>query len=223
MDDIRIFLLAMKEGWRWQEDGFYFCEKWRLEDQLAGKSATRRTAEQLVKSMRSILEFLVFTMEIGEEFRDGKLPTLDTKIWIESGRKIMYEFFEKTMAANVLIQAKSALSDQVKVASLTQEVVRRLKHTRLELPHSSRMDVLESFSQKMSNSGHMNAFIKRILVAGICKYVRMVRNSQLDKNNKQFKSLHQPSGSSLSRFRRKILARQTWYKDKKRKLETKDQ
>ena len=79
----------------------------------------------MISAMSSLLSFLKFTMEIAEQFEDGKLPTLDTKIWMEN-RRVLYLFFEKTMAANVVIQAESALSEQVKLASLVQEVIRRL-------------------------------------------------------------------------------------------------
>ena len=70
----------------------------------------------MVKAMSSLLGFLEFTMEIGEQFPDNKLPTLDTKIWIQAGRRVLFEFFEKTMSANVVIQAESALSEQIKVS-----------------------------------------------------------------------------------------------------------
>ena len=81
MDDVRVFVLALKAGWRWDNDGLYFCKAWQDEDLLVGKSPTRRTGEQMVKAMSSILYFLTFTLEIGEDFPDGKIPTLDTKIW----------------------------------------------------------------------------------------------------------------------------------------------
>jgi hypothetical protein len=49
---------------------------------------------------------------------------------------------------------KTALSDSVKIFNLTEEVVRRLKHTREELPDSQRLETLEDLSQRMINSGH---------------------------------------------------------------------
>ena len=58
MDDIRVFLFALKCGWRWLEEEFYFCDGWESEDQQARKSANLRTAEQLVKAMDNIMEFL---------------------------------------------------------------------------------------------------------------------------------------------------------------------
>ena len=58
MDDIRVFLFALKRGWRWHEDGFDFCEEWRIKDMKAEKSPTLRTAENLIKSMDSLMDFL---------------------------------------------------------------------------------------------------------------------------------------------------------------------
>ena len=116
--------------------------------------------------MNAVLDFLVFTKESPSDFADGKLPTLDIKIWIEKMR-IWYMFYQKPMCNNIVIQEKSALSDIVKVSSLTEEIVRRLKHTREELPRSYRMETLEDISQKMKNSGHKENFMKRILTQGI--------------------------------------------------------
>ena len=104
--------------------------------------------------------------------------------------------------------------EQIQVSSLTQEVVRRLKHTSLTLPHSRRMETLERFSQKMANSGHSNNFMKRILLSGISKFVKLVRASNLGKEEKGYKPLHQASRRSLQRFRKKMMARQEWFKEK---------
>jgi hypothetical protein len=60
----------------------------------------RWTALVLVAMMNDVFTFLNFTIELGEDFTDGKLPSLDIKIWVMGGKIIMYEFFEKTMATN---------------------------------------------------------------------------------------------------------------------------
>ena len=78
MDDLRAILKALKPGWRWLEGGLWFCESWRLEDMEDGRSNCRRTGDVLLASMNEIMHFLVFTLEIHEDFQDQKLPTLDT-------------------------------------------------------------------------------------------------------------------------------------------------
>ena len=115
------------------------------------------------------------------------------------------------MSNNIVVHEKSALSESVKIASLTEEVVRRLKHTSLDLPHSRRLETLEKLSQKMASSGHKNHFMRRIMISGIVKYERKVKNSRLDPVDKRFKPLYQPSGRALSRLRKKCMSRESWY------------
>ena len=128
MDDIRAFLASIKEGWRWWQGELRYCNAWRMEDLKEGKSRTERTAIILIEIMNSILPFLKFTLEIGDQFKDNKLPTLDLKLWMENGL-IEFEYYEKPMSTNLVVHAKTALSENTKFSSLTQEVVRRLLHT----------------------------------------------------------------------------------------------
>ena len=85
---------------------------------MSGESASRRTAKVLVAMMNDVLPFLNFTIELGEDFVDGKLPSLDINIWVEGGQ-ILYEFFEKTMSTNLMVEAGSALSREVQLATLS--------------------------------------------------------------------------------------------------------
>ena len=104
----------------------WYCKEWEKEDKLAGKSNCRRTADALIASMNDIMKFLIFTMEIHEDFEDNKLPTLDTTVHVEDGRIIHFEFYQKPMATNMVIQSRTALSESAKVATLKEEVLRRL-------------------------------------------------------------------------------------------------
>ena len=133
MDDIRAFLKALREGWRWREGGLCYTKAWEQEDRTSGISSSRRTANILVGMMNDIFPFLNFTIELGEDFVDGKLPSLDTKIWVQDGWKILFEFFEKTMTSNLTVEAGSALSKDVKMATLSEEITRRLRNTGLLL------------------------------------------------------------------------------------------
>ena len=74
MDDIRAFLLPIRLGWRWLDGGLQYCETWRLEDEELGESPTRRTGKILKVSMNEVYGFLNLTIEVHEDFEDGKLP-----------------------------------------------------------------------------------------------------------------------------------------------------
>ena len=153
MDDIRAFLKSLKMGWRWVDGSLCYTRTWEMEDRNSGLSASRRTALVLVAMMNSVFPFMNFTVELGEDFVDGKLPSLDISIWVVEGRTIMYEFFEKTMASNLMVEADSALSKEVKMATLSEEVARRLRNTSLRLEPSRRLEILERACIKMRTSG----------------------------------------------------------------------
>ena len=92
MDDIRAFLKALREGWRWVEGGLYYKKSWEEKDKRSGVSASWRSAMILVAMMNEIFPFMNFTIELGEDFVDGKLPSLDIKIWVVDGWRVMFEF-----------------------------------------------------------------------------------------------------------------------------------
>ena len=102
---------------------------------------------------------------------------------------VEFQFFEKTMATNTVLHAKTALSDSTKLSSLSQEVVRRLLNTSRRLEDSVRMETLETFSQKMRNSGHTMGYIEKALLSGITNYERKVTNSNLPKTHHHYTSL----------------------------------
>ena len=40
MDDIRLLLNSIKEGWRWDGSGLAHCEEWEREDKDSGETPT---------------------------------------------------------------------------------------------------------------------------------------------------------------------------------------
>ena len=46
--------------------------------------------------MNDVLKFLNLTIEIGDDFSDGKLPTLNLKIWVNlvGEKTILFEYYE---------------------------------------------------------------------------------------------------------------------------------
>ena len=139
--------------------------------------------------MNDVFPFLRFTTEIGDDFPNGRLPSLDTEIWVEGKRKILFAFYEKPMATNLVVQAKSALSDEVKAATLTEEVVRRLRNTSMELKSADRLEILERACIKMKTSGHSEKFIRRSVEKGVKAFKQEVKRSKLPVTDQRFKPL----------------------------------
>ena len=127
----------------------------------------------------------------------------------------MFEHFEKPMKTNLVIQSTSALSENVKVSSLSQEVVRILKNCSEDIDNSIRMEHLEKLCVKMKTSGFDNNYTRKILVNGIKCYERKLANSLLNKNHNKYKPLHLGKRYNASqRLENKLLAKSEWFKQK---------
>ena len=166
--------------------------------------------------MNDVFPFLNFTVELGEDFVDGKLPSLDVAIWVVEGRRIMYEFFEKTMATNLMVEATSALSKEVKLATLSEEVARRLRNTSPRLDSTKRLEILEMACTKMKTSGHSEEFIRLAVEQGIRSFDAKVKRSQLDFDNPSYQPMFpKASWKKDLKSREKALKRSTWFKGRR--------
>ena len=110
MDDVRVFLRAVRLGWRWTDGQLRYKRAWRLEEEREGMSLLAKTTEILEKLMNSICDWLVLTMETEEMF-NGVLPTLDLELWVTEENKILFSFFEKPMTAQMVLHKRSAIPE----------------------------------------------------------------------------------------------------------------
>ena len=100
-------------------------EEARREDRILNEEVNVRMARICLPIMNSINEDLTFTVEVGEDFKDRRLPTLDMKMWLEGGL-IRHTYFEKEMRTPFLLMKRSAISQHQRCAILANELVRRL-------------------------------------------------------------------------------------------------
>ena len=106
-----------------------YKSSWRMEEEAAGMSSTDKAAEVPEGMMNSIFSWFRLTMETEEMFQ-GKLPTLDVKIWIdEKTNRVMFSFFEKPMVARTVLMKRSAMPENTRMATLNQEMIRRCMWT----------------------------------------------------------------------------------------------
>ena len=71
------------------------------------------------------------------------------------------------MATNLMVEANSALSKEVKLSTLSEEVSRRLRNTSPKLNSSRRLEILEKACVQMKTSGHSEKFIRLAVEQGI--------------------------------------------------------
>ena len=210
VDDVRMVLRAVKLGWRWDGKRMIYKEEWKNEEHDQGLTKTRKTAMVLETMMNSILSGMTFTVETHEDFDDQKLPTLDTKLWMEGG-KIKYEYFEKSMNNKLVIHQKSAMSENGKIASLSMEVIRRLKNTSIELSQDRIDGIIDDFTVKLVGSGYGMQQAYSIINAGLKGFEKLLKKQTDGKMD-----LHRPAASGVaSRNRKKLTSKSNWFRKRK--------
>ena len=108
------------------------------------------------------MDFITMEEDVPSNHRDGRLPILDLKVWTvrkerEDGSEytqLATEFYEKDMIGDVVMMERSAMPKKMKIASLSQEVVRRNRNQVGEAPAELRTKHLSKFMFKLKNSGY---------------------------------------------------------------------
>ena len=118
--------------------------------------------KDVAESVDSMLNFMFDTPGCYEE---NKMPALDIQINVnhEENERIDYNFFEKPTKNPRVILSDSAINSSSKRTILTQECLRRMRNTKLELGEKIRNKHLNDFMVKMKNSGYNEKYRMEIL------------------------------------------------------------
>ena len=102
--------------------------------------------EIIVEVAQSIDGIIKFTYDIPENHTSGRLPVLDVDVNInkKEENRVDFQFFEKPTKNKRVILENSALPANQKRTILTQECLRRLLNTKIELGEEVRTEHLKS-------------------------------------------------------------------------------
>ena len=107
------------------------------------------------------------------------------------------------MMINQLVKSENA-----KMQSLSNDLVRRLLNTKEELPPEYRAEVIDHYGVKLRTSGYSMDQTRKILTNGMKGYVAKVR-----RRRKSGSRIHRTAKeSSFDRNRKKLIGRSNWYK-----------
>jgi hypothetical protein len=168
--------------------------------------------QQIANSFNPMIKL---TVETPCNFPDGKLPVLDVTVKVneEEQNRIDFEFFEKTTKNPRVILANSALSMAKKRTILTQECLRRLRNTKIELGPEIQRKHLNQFMLKLKNSGYHAKFRMQILDSGMKAYQKMD-----DKNG--VKPMYRSRDWNVEeRQRKKLDNKLSWWNSQKAKIQ----
>ena len=89
--------------------------------------------------------WMKFTIDGEDDHKDRRVPMLDICCWRTGPKTIIHGFYEKPMTSNLVILAKSATPQNGKMATLSQEIIRRMRNTSRRAPLEERIKYLNKF------------------------------------------------------------------------------
>ena len=179
VDDVNLYLESQKLGSRWVGGGgvggkIVYKEEWKDQDISKGKSKGEVTMEIIKEMGESQSSFMKLTIDLEEKHIDKKVPMLDIAIIRVDKNDIRHEFYEKKVASQRVILNQSAMNQQSKVSSLSQEIVRRMSNTGRNVKIERRIDILNVFMLKLRRSGYCEKVREEILKCGLAGYYKKV-------------------------------------------------
>jgi hypothetical protein len=179
-DDIEVAIESLGKGSRIEGDKIIVDDNKKIVDE--DKSDSKVTMEIVQTIANSINPMIKLTVETPCNFKNQKIPVLDVTVKVneEENNRIDFEFFEKPTKNPRVILADSALSFTKKRTILTQECLRRLRNTKIELGPEVQRTHLNRFMLKLKNSGYSYKFRKEILDSGLKAFQKMKDD---DENN----------------------------------------
>ena len=149
------------------------------------------------------------------DYEDGWLPTLDTSLRVNEYNVVEYKFYEKPTTSNTTIRKTSAMGENQKVQSLSNDLVRRLLNTKEDLPCGYKEVVVDDYGNKLLTSGYGREQVTRILLNGIKGYMSK-RNRR--KANGSLRIHRTADESKHGRIKKNLLGKSSWYKKRKEEL-----
>ena len=152
-------LNKLRLGTRFHEDKLEWRKSWEEEDIANGITVRANTLKPFSLLATSVLQCLKFTYDSPEANQSARMPVLDTEMWLgEEHRKtgipedaleagdvleekegplhtvILFNFHKKKISNRIPNLEASASPVGQKIATTSQEIIRRLKNSSLDLP-----------------------------------------------------------------------------------------
>ena len=140
--------------------------------------AEKRTFDILQQIADDLDKDIQFEADVGVNHESGKIPCLDLKVWVEGGRKVLFEFYKKEIASKFTVLQRSALGGSTKRNTLFQEALRRLRNCHPDLGWHCKAKHLSEFSNTMRISGYSENYRFDILKGAVKRHREMLDLAQ---------------------------------------------
>ena len=138
---------------------------------------------------------------------------LNTQLFVQhlpSDETVRYTYYEKACTSPQVIMFNSAMPTRVKIQTLANETVRRMRNSDRDLTPAQRAAILTNLSGKMALSGYPEATRRQAIQAGLQGYYRLVK---LQRTGSRRVNRTRDTASDAARLLKKALAPSTWFRE----------
>ena len=207
-DDIFISALDLEKGTKLVDGKLIVdSEKKEQDEEKSDDDITMEIVRQVAELVNPMIKF---TVDVPSYHEDNKIAVLDLEIKMnqEEVNRIDYEYFEKPTKNPKILMAESAINANSKRTILTQECLRRIRNTKVELGDGVRNGHLNRFMIKMKNSGDNKNYRIQILKSALNAFDKMLEE---DKNGTK-PLFRNRDWNRENRLKSKENKRNNWYK-----------
>ena len=175
VDDGRQAGTTLRRGMRYskEEDAFVFSKRWKDEDDELNEEGNVRMARVCKDAMNAVSTDLQFTTEAPEDFRKGRLPTLDFTLWLVAGI-ILHSYFEKEMRTPFVVMRRSAMGEHQRMSLLSNELIRRLSNVDQGIMKEEIPGIIEHYTSQLKMSGYDRGQAREITCSGVTGWKRKI-------------------------------------------------
>ena len=84
------------------------------------------------------------------------------------------------------------MPENMRVSTLTQEVIRRMMNTSEKIEQAERNGVVDTYGRKLVNSGYSLEQARKFIISGLTRYERLALSRDL--TNPKWRPLHEGAG-----------------------------
>ena len=175
-DDILLATKRLKNGSKIVKGNLIIDEERSLEDE--SKTGSKITFEILREIAEEVDPMLKFTIDTPCDHKCNQIAVLDLAVNVnkKENQRIDYEFYEKPTKHKQVILSNSALSMDKKRTILTQECLRIIRNTKIELGVETRNKHLSNFMVKLKSSGYNQKFRIEVLNSALKAFEKMIED-----------------------------------------------
>ena len=140
-----------------------------------------RLARVLLDIANDVLPCIQMEADWPSKNRDGRLPILDMKVWMDKEGTILYTHYEKPMSNRSIVSNRSAHPASCKRSVHTQEVIRRILNCSKRLDwEKETAPIVSDYMLRMRKAGYNEKYRESILTNAINIYTKKIED---EKNN----------------------------------------